>query len=182
MTMTMTTTMTLDEIVSRRNAAAAAHESGHAVACRSLGVELVRVTAKPGAAGVVTRWRRADRLAGNIMRKSCLIALAGPAAEALAIGRVEDGAARADERNAMSYALRCMLDEQDVQNDAELNDDHRAQARALVGLLRARAAALCEKHWAQILAVAAALADGQILTGSEVDALMAGAPATRVLL
>jgi len=169
----MTMTMTIDEIVSQRNAALAAHESGHAVVARSLGVDVVRASAKLRAAGVVTRWRRADRLVGDIMRKSCLVALAGPAAEAVAIGRIEDGAARADERNAMSYALRLLLDEQDVQNDAELNDDHRAQARALVGLLRARAAALVADNWPAILATAAALADGQILTGSEVDTLMA---------
>ena len=172
----MTMTMTIDEIVSQRNAAVAAHESGHAVVARSLGVDVVRASAKLRAAGVVTRWRRADRLVGDIMRKSCLVALAGPAAEAVAIGRIEDGAARADERNAMSYALRLLLDEQDVQNDAELNDDHRAQARALVGLLRARAAALVEKNWPQIERVAAALAAGEVLDQSRIDALMAAAP------
>jgi hypothetical protein len=146
------------------------------VVARTLGLGVRRACASEDDHGVVTRWRRADRLAGDIMRKSCLVALAGPAAEALAIGRVEDGAARADERNAMSYALRHVLDEQDVQDDAELNDDHRTQAKALLGFLRPRAARLVSDHWPAISRVAERLADGEVLDQVTVDTLMEETP------
>jgi hypothetical protein len=48
----------------------------------------------------------------------------------------------------------------------------------LVERLRPKAAALVEENWPAIERVAAALADGQILTGSEVDALMTAAAGT----
>ena len=168
----MTMTMTIDETVSRRNAAVAAHEAGHAVVARSLGVMVVRASAKPGAAGVVTRWRRTGVPAeyAATMEKLLLVDLSGQLAEYRATGQFDGNAWRADERNALSRALRLILDENHLRDD-ELDDGHRATAAALVERLRPKAAALVEENPAK--RVAAALADGQILTGSEVDALMA---------
>ncbi len=151
------------------------HESGHAVVARVLGLGVRRACASEDDHGVVTRWRRADRLARDIMRKSCLVALAGPAAEAVAIGHVEDGAARADEANATSYALRLILDEHEL-HDAELNDGHRAQARWLIAFLRPRAAAFVQKNWPAISRVAERLADGEVLDQVTIDTLMEETP------
>jgi hypothetical protein len=104
------------------------------------------------------------------MENLLLVDLSGQLAEYRATGQFDGNAWRADERNALSRALRLILDENHLRDD-ELDDGHRATAAALVERLRPKAAALVEENPAK--RVAAALADGQILTGSEVDALMA---------
>ncbi len=149
--------------------AVAAHESGHGVIARVLGIEVVRASAKPGEAGVRTRYKIGGSTAAEAaetIEALIVVDLAGATAEQRATGRSEPGAARADERNALRRALQLGL----------LTSAGLDAAEELVERSRPKAAALVMQHWPAIEAVADALADGQVLTGSEIDALMAAAP------
>ncbi len=165
--------------------AVAIHEAAHATIARVLGLNVKRAAARPGDARVVTKYRVNVPKAqwAQTVSKLLLVDLAGCSAERRATGKFPDGKAwQADRRNAISRALRLVVLDEHQLDDDELNDSHRDEAEAIVAALRPTAAALVEEPWAQIERVAAALADRRILTGSDVDALMAGAPATRVLL
>lgn len=159
--------------------AVAVHEAGHATIARVLGLDVRRVSAGDDP-GVITRFpvRVSQPQWAKIVAGLLLVDLAGCSAERHATGTEPDGKAwQADRRNAISRALRLVLDEHQLDDD-ELNDSHRDEAEAIVAALRPTAAALVERHWSKIERVAAALADRRILTGSDVDALMAAAPAT----
>ena len=156
------------------DAATAAHESGHATIARAIGLDVRRASASSDDPGVITRWRVGIPPAeyASTVKKLLLVDLSGPLAECRATGRSELGAARTDRRNAISRALRLVLDEHGLA-DAQLTDALRSEAAELVERLRPKAAALVEENWPAIERVAAALADGRTLTGDEVDALMA---------
>jgi hypothetical protein len=147
-------------------AAVATHEAGHCVAARVLNLVVRRASASEDDPGVITRYRvdvPPAELAATL-EKLILVDLAGPLAEYRVTGRSDGHAWLADERNALSRALRLLgLDH------AELDDS----PAELVERLRPRAAALVAENWAQIERVAAALAAGGVLTQSDVDALIA---------
>lgn len=147
----------------------AIHEAGHATIARMLGIEVVRASAKPGAAAVRTRYKIGGSTAAEAaetIEALIVVDLAGATAEQRATGRSEPGAARADERNALRRALRLSL----------WTNTRLDEAAELVERSRPKAATLVEQHWPAIEAVAGALADDQVLTGSEIDALTAAAP------
>ncbi len=147
--------------------AVAAHESGHGVIARVLGIEVVRASAKPGEAGVRTRYKIGGSTAAQVaetIEALIVVDLAGATAEQRATGRSEPGAARADELNALRRGLRLSLS-----MNAGLDD-----AEELVERLRQEAERLVSENLAAIEAVATELGKGEPLDGDQIDALMAG--------
>ncbi len=145
--------------------ATAFHESGHAVAARQLGLQVVRASAAPGRTGVRTRHEIGvppAQLAAT-MQKLLLVDLSGPLAEEHFAGVSDELACAKDEANALRRALRLGL-----WTSARLDE-----AEELVEHSRPKAAHLVQQAWPAIERVAAALADGHVLTGDQVDALMA---------
>jgi hypothetical protein len=122
----------------RRLEVVAIHEAGHVVAAQALGlaVRQVRISAGPGSATTLTA-PPADPLADVLWR------CAGPAAEALAFGTIDDNGARSDRVHADRAAFDltpnlCALD-------------------ALVARCRAEVTALLTDRWLNVEAIALAL-------------------------
>ncbi len=134
--------------------AIAAHEAGHCIAARMLGIDVVSATAA-GMPLTRTRWRGTAPLA------IALVDLAGPAAEYAYLRRTGRTVWRADLENARGRAQQIAALRHD---EAELNDE--------LARLGAKAVALVERNWKAIERVAAALVTGGTLAQDDVDALI----------
>jgi ATP-dependent Zn protease len=151
----------------------AAHEAGHAVVSRLLGVSVVRASAAddPSVRTKVRYLRSSTADYAKALQALIIIDLAGALAETQVGKAADEGASQTDERTAFSRMLRIVLDENNLEDD-ELDDGLRREARARVERLRRRAAALVEQNMPAIERVAAALGEGRELTGDEIDALV----------
>jgi hypothetical protein len=156
-----------------KHGATAAHESGHAVVSRLLGIEIIRARAREGDAGVRTRFRFGPTAAESAatLEKLALVDLAGQAAECRSLRGAEWAT---DEANAVSRALRIVLLRH---GSEELTDALRVEAAELLASLRATVGALVEISWPAIERVAGALEAGEELAQAEIDSLIRDLPA-----
>ncbi len=177
------------------------HEGGHAVVAHALGGQIASVTIVPTAERLGCVWARtptpemitstvdediattvdfcARAHALLLMRKSRapgaalivdaidrgIILMAGPMAEQKLTGAFDACVARSDLAEAEAYAGAIAISPE--------------AAWQYLCLFRVEARALVNQHWHAVTAVADALIDRQILTGEEVDSIIATATAAR---
>ena len=156
--------------------AIAVHEAAHAVIARLCDLDVARASADAADPGVTTVVP-ADLPPGkrDVVRYACrlLVDLAGAAAEERAFGEADLAACRADLDNARRRAARLLTYGRSLEL-RELDAKERAVCEKLVAIFRKAAERLVAENWPAIEAVAGALAEGRVLTGDEIEALLAG--------
>jgi hypothetical protein len=145
------------------------HEAAHAVAARRLGIQVLAASAS----NVRTRYRDTPQAAEHL----ALVDLAGGEAE---IQHLRRTAWLVDEQQASERVLRLVHRRLGLGAGAPVTAAHRREASALFYEFCGKASDLVKQNWAAIERVAAELADGKVLTGADIDALMAPAAETPI--